>query len=405
MSEQKNLKPILRFKQFSDNWIFKNLNQVGEVVNGLTYNPSNISKDGILVLRSSNIKGNQLSFLDNVFVTVDNFNAVKKNDILICVRNGSRNLIGKNALITEEAEGLAFGAFMSIFRSNNNRFIFQLFATKNYFKTIHENLGATINSINNSEIKQFKFAFPSENEQQKIATFLTAVDEKINLLQKRKKGLEQYKKGVMQQLFSQKLRFKKEDGSDYPDWEEKKLGEISNFRRGSFPQPYGLKKWYDDKNGFPFIQVYDVADNLRLKETTKRKISQAAKELSVFVKKGTLILTIQGSIGRMAITEYDACIDRTLLIFQSYKLPIDISFFMYVVYLLFTYEKELAVGGTIKTITKEKLSEFNVSLPCLEEQKQIAVFLINIDKKLDIVDSQLNNMKQFKKGLLQQMFV
>lgn len=110
-------------------------------------------------------------------------------------------------------------------------------------------------------------------------------------------------------------------------WNNWKLSKIANFRRGSFPQPYGLDKWYDDENGMPFIQVYDVGNNMRLKSTTKRKISKEGADKSVFIKKGTLILTIQGTIGRIAITQYDAYVDRTLLIFQSYNIDIDINFF------------------------------------------------------------------------------
>ena len=383
MSEQKNLKPILRFKQFSDNWIFKNLNQVGEVVNGLTYNPSNISKDGILVLRSSNIKGNQLSFLDNVFVTVDNFNAVKKNDILICVRNGSRNLIGKNALITEEAEGLAFGAFMSIFRSNNNRFIFQLFATKNYFKTIHENLGATINSINNSEIKQFKFAFPSENEQIKIATFLTAVDEKINLLQKKKKGLEHYKKGVMQQFFSHKLRFKKEDGNDYPDWEEKKLGEVCTITTGS------SNRIDSSLNG-----EYTFFDR-----------SQDIRTSSIFLFDGEAIIVAgegQEFIPKYFIGKFDLH-QRTYAIMNFGKN--NGKFLFYFVDKNRHYFFTQAVGSTVKSLRLPMFQKMPVLLPVEEEQSRISNFLQNIDKKLDFVNAHLKNIKQYKKGLLQQMFV
>ena len=383
MSEQKNVKPILRFKQFSDNWIFRNLDEVGEVVNGLTYNPSNISKDGILVLRSSNIKGNQLSFLDNVFVTVDNFNAVKKNDILICVRNGSRNLIGKNALITEEAEGLAFGAFMSIFRSNNNRFIFQLFATKNYFKTIHENLGATINSINNSEIKQFKFAFPSENEQQKIASFLTAVDEKINLLQKKKEGLEQYKKGVMQQLFSQKLRFKKEDGSDYPDWEEKKLGEVCTITTGS------SNRIDSSLNG-----EYTFFDR-----------SQDIRTSSIFLFDGEAIIVAgegQEFIPKYFIGKFDLH-QRTYAIMNFGKNNGKFLFFL--VDKNRHYFLTQAVGSTVKSLRLPMFQKMPVLLPVEEEQSRISNFLQNIDKKLDVVNAQLNNMQQYKKGLLQQMFI
>jgi type I restriction enzyme S subunit len=266
-------------------------------------------------------------------------------------------------------------------------------------------IGNTIKTIGLPYFKKLKITVPSFPEQQKIASFLRAVDEKIQQLSRKKKLLEKYKKGVMQQLFSGKLRFKDENGADYPDWEEKKLGDVAKFRRGSFPQPYGLPKWYDDENGMPFIQVYDVDNNMLLKKTTKNKISELGSEQSVFVKKGTLVLTIQGSIGRIAKTQYDAYVDRTLLIFQSYKLPTDIDYFKYVVFLLFEIEKTKAPGGTIKTITKEVLTDFLVPVPCLKEQQKIADFLISIDTKIESVKQQIAQTQTFKKGLMQQMFI
>ena len=119
------------------------------------------------------------------------------------------------------------------------------------------------------------------------------------------------------------------------DWDVVKLSDVATFRRGSFPQPYGLEEWYDDENGHPFVQVFDVGDNMMLKNNTKRRISDAAAVQSVFVPKGSLLLTIQGSIGRIAITHYDTYVDRTLLIFQSFLKPTDIKFFKYIVYKLF----------------------------------------------------------------------
>lgn len=174
-------------------------------------------------------------------------------------------------------------------------------------------------------------------------------------------------------------------------WKKGKLGKIANFRRGSFPQPYGLKKWYNDENGFPFIQVYDVGENMKLKPTTKRKISDEAKKKSVFIKKGTLILTIQGSIGRLAITDYDACIDRTLLIFQSYNLPIKVGYFKQVISLLFSFEEKKAIGSTIKTINKEKLSSFIIPIPNFSEQTAIANYL---DQKLEKINAFITKKKQ-----------
>ncbi len=95
-------------------------------------------------------------------------------------------------------------------------------------------------------------------------------------------------------VLERKLRFCEFTG----DWEEKKLGEVANFRRGSFPQHYGLPKWYDEEKGMPFIKVYNVGTNKMLKPDTKHRISDLAKDKSVLVEKGTVVITIQGSIGR-----------------------------------------------------------------------------------------------------------
>lgn len=214
----------------------------------------------------------------------------------------------------------------------------------------------------------------------------------------------QYKKGVMQKIFNQEIRFKDDNGEDFGEWKEKKLSDIANFRRGSFPQPYGLAKWLDP-NGMPFVQVFDVSDNLKLKNFTKIKISKLAQEKSVFVKKGTLIITIQGTIGRVAKMQYDAYVDRTLLIFQSYKIDVNIDFIKYALFLLFELEKEKADGGIIKTITKETLSSFTLQLPSIKEQAQIANFLDVLDEKINNTFEQLQTVKQWKKGLLQQMLV
>ena len=131
MTENKVV-PKLRFLEFNDNWQQKTLGDVGGLINGLTYSPKDITDDGVLVLRSSNVQNNQLSFKDNKYVNVKSFNPVKENDILICVRNGSKRLIGKNCLIDKKNEGVAFGAFMTIYRSVNNKFIVHLFSLSAY---------------------------------------------------------------------------------------------------------------------------------------------------------------------------------------------------------------------------------------------------------------------------------
>ncbi len=195
----------LRFEDANGNdfpeWEEKKLGKVGEIVNGLTYSPKDIDDNGIIVLRSSNVKKRRIDLKDQVRVKVEKYNPVKKGDILICVRNGSKRLIGKNAVIREKDVNLAFGAFMSVFRSSYNEFIFHLFGSDIYKKQVYQNLGATINSINGSDLKKFKIPFPSKEEQTKIASFLSALDAKIDTVSTAIIQTQEFKKGLLQQMF------------------------------------------------------------------------------------------------------------------------------------------------------------------------------------------------------------
>ena len=189
------------------------------------------------------------------------------------------------------------------------------------------------------------------------------------------------------------------------EWEQGRISDYSNFRRGSFPQPYGNKDWYDGKGSMPFIQVVDVTNHLTLVQDTKQKISLLAQPKSVFVETGTVVVTLQGSIGRVAITQYDAYVDRTLLIFENYTKDIDERFWAYVIQQKFEIEKRKAPGGTIKTITKEALSSFVIALPSYEEQQKIGEFFKQLDDLIAKNERELELLQETKKGFLQKMFV
>lgn len=192
------------------------------------------------------------------------------------------------------------------------------------------------------------------------------------------------------------------------DWELRKLKEIANFIRGSFPQPYTNPEWYDEKNGKPFVQVADIGFDLKLNKDTKAHISKVAEAKSRFVEKGKVIVALQGSIeksiGRVAITQYSAFFDRTILIFESYKEEIDNQYFAQVIQNLFQIEKEKAWGATISTITKEAVSSFIIGLPNIEEQQKIGIFFKQLDDTIALHQHKLSVLKQAKQGFLQKMF-
>lgn len=190
-------------KDFPD-WEKKQLSEVCELVGGLTYSPDDIAETGLLVLRSSNVQNGRITFDDNVYVTteVSNWNISRSGDILVCVRNGSKKLIGKNARIPDDCPRSTHGAFMTVLRGEANELLFHLLQTDDYKRNVHRNLGATINSINGSDLKKFRLMFPSSaTEQTKIAKFLSAIDRKVESVATQITETQTFKRGLLQQMF------------------------------------------------------------------------------------------------------------------------------------------------------------------------------------------------------------
>jgi type I restriction enzyme S subunit len=197
--------PRIRFPRFrgAGRWEQRSLQQLGVLVAGLTYRPSDVRTEGLLVLRSSNIQNGRIDLADCVFVdpNVKGANISQKDDILICVRNGSAALIGKNAMIPDNLPYCTHGAFMAIFRSNYAKFVFQLFQTSIYHKQVAADLGATINSINSAQLLKYKFRVPAEAEQREIADCLSTVDKLVEAQRAKLEALYAHKSGLMQHLF------------------------------------------------------------------------------------------------------------------------------------------------------------------------------------------------------------
>lgn len=402
--------PKLRFKEFSGEWEEKYL---GEVVCSLDYGmgASACEYDGVnKYIRITDIDDVTHKYLDTDIVSpngelCDKY-VVRPNDILFA-RTGAST--GKTYLYDEKDGLMYFAGFL--IRANvktefDANFIYGQTLLNRYKKWVGiESMRSGQPGINAEQYSKFTVNVPVYEEQKKISSMLGLVDDKISNCYKIITSLEIQKKALVQKIFNQELRFKNENGNEFPNWKESFLGRICVFRRGSFPQPYGLKQWYDEVHGNPFVQVVDVGENMRLKSSTKNKISKMAETYSVFVPKGTLVITLQGSIGRIAKTQYDAFVDRTLLIITDYNVAIDIDYFKYELKNVFDCEKKKAPGGTIKTITKEALSAFSVRIPCVEEQRKIAKFVQVIEEKIEVENQVLEHWQQIKKGLLQQMFV
>ncbi len=248
---------------------------------------------------------------------------------------------------------------------------------------------------------QIKFFVPSFKEQKKIAAFLAALDDKLPALKRKRKLLENYKLGIMQKIFSQQLRFKCDDGSDFPDWEEKQLGEVSEIIGGGTPDTEKEEYWGGDIAWFTPSEIkHKYLDKSQRTLTFTGVRSSSAKMLPI----GTLLLSTRATVGDIGIA-VDKCTTnqgfQSLIIRNGH----DNEFWYY--WIVF-HKKEFlkrAAGSTFLEINKSSVSSIPVSVPTLIEQQKIADFLSSIDAKIESVDKQIEQVETFKKGLLQKMFV
>jgi type I restriction enzyme S subunit len=282
------------------------------------------------------------------------------------------------------------------------KFFFQTYQAKKEINSYIRK--STIANLPGSDILRIKLNIPSLPEQQKIASFLSSVDEKIQQLTRKKELLEQYKKGVMQQLFSGKLRFKDENGEEYPEWEEKRLGEIST--NISYGMNAAATK-YDGVN--KYLRITDIdesSDGLNLDKFTS---PDGKLEDKFRVKVGDLLFARTGaSVGKTYLYRNSDGVLYFAGFLIRFHIKDAIPAFVYLNTQTSKYNKWIKVMSMRSGqpgINAEEYKSFQIKLPCLEEQQKIVSFLSNIDSKIESTTQQINQTQTFKKGLLQKMFV
>lgn len=195
--------PNLRFKGFTDAWEQRKLQNQVQFFSGLTYSPNDVKDVGTFVIRSSNIKDNTLVSADNVYVNpnIANSEPVKKDDVIMVVRNGSKSLIGKHALVTRKIDNTVIGAFMTGIRSSTPYFLDALLDTLNFKKEIYKNLGATINQITIGNLRKMTFKVPNESEKFKIGNLFKKLNYLLALYENKQQHLTEIKNTLLNTMF------------------------------------------------------------------------------------------------------------------------------------------------------------------------------------------------------------
>ena len=304
--------------------------------------------------------------------------------------NGERLLSGLHTLLARPIENkfiIGFNGYL--FKSNNVRIQIQ-----------KESQGSKVLSINVGRISGVNLSFPSLQEQTKIATFLTAVDDKLQALKQKKTLLEQYKKGVMQKIFSQELRFNDDNGNEYPDWEEKKLGEVLEIQGG-----YAFKSNLFNQGKTKVLRIGNIEPSIYL-ENFNGVFSKEIPDLRYLVKKDDFLMALSGAtFGKVGKVKDDGIgyINQRVALFKT-KQNLEYYYQLVQTDEFKNYINSIPTASAQPNISNGDILNFETLIPCLEEQTKIANFLSSIDDKINHCGVQIEKMEVWKRGLLQRMF-
>ena len=363
-------------------WEEKKLGDVLEVCHGRDY--KHLGSGNIPVMGT----GGVITYVDEALCNWD------------CVCIGRKGTINKPIYMNVPFWSVDTLFFSKAKKDNDPLCQFYLFQTINWDRY---NEATGVPSLSSTTIESLKVNVPSFPEQQKIASLLSSVDETITLCRRKLDLLTQAKKALMQQIFSQKLRFKADDGSDFPEWEKKKLGDIAEIVRGASPRPINDPKWFDNNSDVGWLRISDVTDQHGRIHYLQQHISQLGQEKTRVVTEPHLLLSIAATVGKPLINYVKTGVHDGFLIFLHPQFDLE---YMYQWLEVFRPQwNKYGQPGTQVNLNSDLVKNQTILLPSDEEQKTIGSFLKRFDSVVDQARVELEQWQEVKKSLLQQLFV
>jgi type I restriction enzyme S subunit len=399
MEKLKNI-PSLRFPEFEENWRINTLGELIKIKSGNSPSTFTLLENGIYPFikveelnNCSKYQSLSRFYSNNKKYLIDEFSVIFPKRGAAILNNKVRInvcpiLMDSNMMAITPLKGKI-----------NHEFL--------YYKIIKEELykiadTSTIPQINNKHIEPYKIIYPSLPEQTKISSFLTAVDDKLQALKQKKTLLEKHKKGLMQKIFSQELRFKDDNGNGYPDWGVTKLGEIlieKNEKTSSSGQHRILSSTAKGLFNQDEYFTRDIAskDNTGYKILRKYQLVFSPQNLWL----GNINVNMNFEIGIVSPSYKIFSFDEKFTIAEYCQ------YFLLTPKMMFEYEQSSTQGASVvrRNLDMDKFLSIEFLLPSIDEQTKIATFLSAIDDKINHCQVQIEKMEVWKKGLLQQMFV
>ncbi len=391
MKDQKNI-PALRFPEFNGEWKNKKLGEIAEKIqDGTHFSPVVIEEGHYKYITSKNIRNGYMDLSDISYISdiahreIYRRCDVRLNDVLITKDGASVGNVCLNEL-NEEFSLLSSVAFIRANKAiSQNDYIYQYIVSPTGQKEIQSFVsGQAITRITLTKLNCFNISFPTLPEQKKIASFLTSVDTRLTQLKQKKNFLEQYKKGVMQKLFSREIRFRYDEGMEFPEWEEKILGDLVDYEQ---PTKYLVESTeYNESFKTPVLTA------------GKTFILGYTDETNGIFENNLPVIIFDDFTTATQFVDFPFKAKSSAMKILLPKVGVNIKF-IYEAIQVIKYE----IGGHERHWIS-KYSKIPILLPSYVEQTKIANFLFSLDEKINQCKSQIEKTEQWKKGLLQQMF-
>ena len=394
--------PKLRFKEFDGDWSQSRIGEIFQVTSGSTPLRSDnrfFENADIAWVKTTDLNNGLIEKTEEKISQI----ALKETSVKILPKGtvfvamyGGFNQIGRTGLLVDEA---ACNQALSAIYPNEKIESYFLLTFLNHKVDDWKNFAASSRkdpNITKSDVLAFPLTYPVKEEQTKIASFLSTVDEKISQLTQKHALLSQYKQGMMQKLFSQQVRFKADDKSEFEEWEEKELKDIAEINPKSKKLPESFI--YIDLESVEKGQLL-LQKNIELQDAPSRAQRLLAKGDVLFqmvrpYQQNNYYFNLSGEY--VASTGY-----------AQIRTKLDSKFIYYALHEKTFLDEVMnrCTGTSYPAINSSDLSSIEILIPCLEEQTKIANFLSAIDQKIEVVAQQIEQAKTWKKGLLQQMFI
>lgn len=397
-TQEEKLVPELRFPGFSGEWEEKKFKNVVKFIKNYSYSRNNEGEGRYFHIHYGDIHStyNGLITKDTVIPKIKinkEHIELENGDIIIADASEDYKDLGKTVVLLDKgSRNIIAGLHTFALRPNkklNSIYFLNYSYSDRYKKYMYiMGTGVSVFGINKKNLEDMNILLPSLPEQEKIGDFFYKIDKKLELQQQNIDSLKEYKKGMVQRIFSQEIRFKDDNGNDYPDWEEKKLNELFKINAGGDIDRNKVSKLKIGTMNIPIYANSLVNDGL-YGYTEEWKVEEES-----------ITVTGRGTIG-YAIARHEKYYPIVRLLVLRPIIDCNIDFFAEAINKIIIYDE----ASGVPQLTSPQLGKYKIRFPIKEEQTKIANFLSSIDKKIELEEEKLEEYKNLKKGLMQRMFI